>query len=852
MSDVDLSVGADTSLAAQGFAALKNYAEKARSDIASTFASAIAFTGLVAGVQSVIDKMHELAHESERFGIDPEQLQLISNAAQQEGISIEQVARAMNLVEIAGVKATDSTSKQAAALQQLGIAATYFASLSPDQKILAISEAWVAGSKTGEDYAAVATLIGQRFGTELIPLLEKGPEGIKAISEAMGIASDSTVRSLDEAYKTWQTFGNEVTVWGAEIVAFLVNNLTAALFTVKQGFIAAAEAGSALFTALEQAATGHLSDAWNTLTSAQSQITGEFKSGYKNIYQGKDAYAPQTSAAELETPTARALAAGGTGEEGTGLTGLTDVSARSGGLGGGGGGGGSAEASANKLISLRERIAKIEEDTAGKNRSDEEQLAALQQRRVDLTNAMLTAYGEIDGKEADEKTKLQATLALAETNAEYGKLSAKIEQDKADAAAKVTKEREKEAYAAQQNLADSQEQNKELELQLSGREDLADRAKIEYDYEQKIKDAKDAKATAEAQGFDDVAATNQALIEQLTLEEKNALAAHDKAEAEKQAQATAEAGKQLEGAERGASDAAERNKELALELSGHKEAADSARIEYEFQQKITDARAEQNDLWAQSAQAYAEGNTAAGDELAQAAQLKDVEIEQLDIEQQQTEALKDQTDERKKGADIARGILGDTGQTRTLGGGQRVEGYDQFGRPVVKSQGGGSDLTIGDLASMGLRMDDIALGLSLLPGGKIDQQRYQKYSALEQIQRLTGKDPFSFVDRANANAALTAEAQRQQRIATAQAKTQEQNELTYWQDIYAGVAPPSSNPFTTQYGAVPRFEFSTPSVPATGGGNVQIAQLQSQITIMQQQLQQLQLMNQKLTPKPGG
>src|SRR6202043_661982 len=138
-------------------------------------------------------------------------------------------------------------------------------------------------------------------------------------------------------------------------------------------------------------------------------------------------------------------------------------------------------------------------------------------------------------------------LALKQKQAEIDKLSGKIEDDKAAAVKKITDEREKEAAQAERELADAAESNKELQFTLAGHEDLAKRAGIQYDYEQKIADAKkqlyydeeqarqaaESGDMAERDKWDAVAGTNRALVEQLSLEEQNALATHDKAQAEK-------------------------------------------------------------------------------------------------------------------------------------------------------------------------------------------------------------------------------------------------------------------------------------------------------------------------------
>jgi hypothetical protein len=82
---------------------------------------------------------------------------------------------------------------------------------------------------------------------------------------------------------------------------------------------------------------------------------------------------------------------------------------------------------------------------------------------------------------------------------------------------------------------------------------------------------------------------------------------------------------------------------MDLKLAGQDQAARLAQIELDFNQKINQALSQASDLWSQMAQAYADGNVALGDQLAQHAQLKQAEADELGIEKQKTEQLEMQT-----------------------------------------------------------------------------------------------------------------------------------------------------------------------------------------------------------------
>ena len=117
----------------------------------------------------------------------------------------------MNLLEINAQKALDPTTKQALAVEHLGISAKAFAALSVDQKFFALADAYQRSAQDGQAYAAVAELIGRR-NTEMIPLLAKGSEAIQSQGAALGVMSDDTVKYLAETKQQWNTFSNQFLV----------------------------------------------------------------------------------------------------------------------------------------------------------------------------------------------------------------------------------------------------------------------------------------------------------------------------------------------------------------------------------------------------------------------------------------------------------------------------------------------------------------------------------------------------------------------------------------------------------------------------------------------------------------
>src|SRR4051812_14906411 len=130
MSDISLSAGVDTSQVATGMATIRNEVQALGNQVQSTLAQSFAAGAVVASLNQVINTMHDIHHEAERFNVDGESLQKITIPAKDAGVSVEQVARAMNYVTLAGAKAAEGNVTFSDAFAQLNINVEEFNSLS--------------------------------------------------------------------------------------------------------------------------------------------------------------------------------------------------------------------------------------------------------------------------------------------------------------------------------------------------------------------------------------------------------------------------------------------------------------------------------------------------------------------------------------------------------------------------------------------------------------------------------------------------------------------------------------------------------------------------------------------------
>jgi hypothetical protein len=217
MPDVNISVGVDSGAVTTGMAAVRNTVQRTSHEISGMLAGAFTVGAVIAGIKSIIDKAEEIHHTAARFGIDAVQLQTLGNVAKQDGISMDQLARAMTLLRINAQTAIDPTTKQALAMERLGLSASKFAQLNPEDQILALADAYAKSSKDGEAFADVAELIGKR-NTALIPFLEHGSAAILAQAKNWRTLGDAEVEQLHRLKIEEERYLASLQSWSAKVL----------------------------------------------------------------------------------------------------------------------------------------------------------------------------------------------------------------------------------------------------------------------------------------------------------------------------------------------------------------------------------------------------------------------------------------------------------------------------------------------------------------------------------------------------------------------------------------------------------------------------------------------------------
>lgn len=528
MPSVILDTGVALSGIKAGMAEMRSEVGKAQRDITSELGKAIVAGGLASYLDQVIEKAHEIHHQAERFGVDAQFLQIASNAAKEDGVQLNSVARAMNQLEINTQKARDGNEKAAHSFEVLGINIDDVRKLSPEQLFMRIAD----GVKNADDrtaaYAAVAALLGARMGTELIPTLEKGSDAIRQIGTDMGVMSDSTLENLDKIRKEWVDLKNVLTVGMGGALAWLVKAWKAAVAGFATDMMILKDVVVGNFEIINRAFHFDFKGASRELKTMIDNVRGDVKTGSDYL---DELYGSPASTGAAHGPGSRHIGLDAS-EANTDSSGAVRTSSRS-----------SSDSSGDSVASMQARLNKLNEESLQRTLPAEENLNRLQERR----NALLkqaeaqSMHYPVDSDENHAKS-LRIQLDLAENQKEIDKASkvvaaenAQNDKERAKAQADLLAAREKAAAQAALETAAETERNQQLRDTMQFGSEIAGQMAEQRKLQSEINDVTDRINQAWSEGDQTLAAQLTTLRDQLETEKALTVEVQRRAAAEREA-----------------------------------------------------------------------------------------------------------------------------------------------------------------------------------------------------------------------------------------------------------------------------------------------------------------------------
>lgn len=223
---MDTSLKAIFGMDAAGFRAeLKQTMAESRETV-NTWANVVSglATAAVIGLsKSAIELASHLSDTSQNLGINVVSLQALEAQHKRNGVSQEELTKALEKTRAASIAAFNGDVKHTEALAALGIKASYFIQLPLDKQYAAIGRALYAATDKTVAYNAVTQLFGEKIGPKMMESLrELGELGLpKVTSEAQKagqVLSAETIVALDRAGDAIDDFKKKITVAVGNII----------------------------------------------------------------------------------------------------------------------------------------------------------------------------------------------------------------------------------------------------------------------------------------------------------------------------------------------------------------------------------------------------------------------------------------------------------------------------------------------------------------------------------------------------------------------------------------------------------------------------------------------------------
>ena len=276
MSDVKVTVSAETSALNAGLASAKESVDSFKEHASESFREAgkemlgaFAVTAVIEGVHSLMEHFSKVADMAARLGTTAESIQRIEHAAKASGSSLDVTAKGLEKVTYNAREALEGNGKLAEAFAALGINAEHFIDLSPQEKLLELAEATDrAEHSSAELGAAYRDVLGKAAG-ELLPMLKKGPEELKELFGEATVASDETVAALKRQEEAAASLFEKIKAYGATAFVALGDSV-AVFWSVLRGVettVLGIVSGALTIKEAFKAGGEQITDAWHRANS---------------------------------------------------------------------------------------------------------------------------------------------------------------------------------------------------------------------------------------------------------------------------------------------------------------------------------------------------------------------------------------------------------------------------------------------------------------------------------------------------------------------------------------------------------------------------------------------------------
>lgn len=205
-----VNLGIDTAAFSKGLknadSGLHRFGKLAKNSLLAVSAAATAAAGALAvGVKGAIDNADRMAKSAQRFGVTVEELTRLKHAADLSGVSFENMGTGLRkLSQSMQQFAAGAKNEASRSFEALGISVTNAdGTLKQTSVVLSEVAAKFATMQDGAQKTAIAMAIFGRSGTDLIPMLNQGADGIAqmtAEADRLGLTIDTSTAQAAERF----------------------------------------------------------------------------------------------------------------------------------------------------------------------------------------------------------------------------------------------------------------------------------------------------------------------------------------------------------------------------------------------------------------------------------------------------------------------------------------------------------------------------------------------------------------------------------------------------------------------------------------------------------------------------
>lgn len=215
MSRVDVTLGIRNAKFQTGVEKSKKKVKELKSVAAGGFnlGKVAGTSALFATLSMVAQKYDRIGKLTKRFNLDNTQvLQGLGFVAEQNGASLETLAKGLQQGNRAAAEAAAGNKTYADSFKRLGLDAEEFLALDQEAQFYAIADAISTAQNRNQSLADAQNLLGKSAG-ELMPMLEQGSESIREMADSVQKLSDVDVSNLELFNDNINTLRTDTLAW---------------------------------------------------------------------------------------------------------------------------------------------------------------------------------------------------------------------------------------------------------------------------------------------------------------------------------------------------------------------------------------------------------------------------------------------------------------------------------------------------------------------------------------------------------------------------------------------------------------------------------------------------------------